>query len=132
MSSRRPIASIDRADDRTNDATRRTLSFFSPLAYASSALAASVAMTTDVMCATMCDDSFRSSHIVAVPLDAMPANPIATFETSKGTFKAELFLDKTPVTASNFIDLAKTGFYDGLHFHRVIEGFMLVRARCVA
>jgi cyclophilin family peptidyl-prolyl cis-trans isomerase len=62
----------------------------------------------------------------------MPANPIATFDTSKGAFKAELFLDKTPVTASNFIDLARTGFYDGLHFHRVIEGFMLVRARCVA
>lgn len=62
----------------------------------------------------------------------MPSNPIATFDTSKGTFKAELFLDKTPVTASNFVDLAKTGFYDGLHFHRVIEGFMLVRARCDA
>merc|ERR1712194_729596 len=37
---------------------------------------------------------------------------------------AELFLDRVPITASNFIDLAKTGFYDGVHFHRVIPGFM--------
>jgi cyclophilin family peptidyl-prolyl cis-trans isomerase len=52
-------------------------------------------------------------------------NPTATFETSLGTFKAEIFLDKMPVTAKNFIDLAKSGFYDGLHFHRVIKGFMI-------
>ena len=53
------------------------------------------------------------------------ANPIASFDTTEGKFKAELFLDAMPMTASNFIDLAKTGFYDGLHFHRVIDGFML-------
>merc|ERR1719450_1727609 len=41
-----------------------------------------------------------------------------------GTIKAEIFLDRVPITASNFIDLAKTGFYEGLHFHRVIPGFM--------
>jgi cyclophilin family peptidyl-prolyl cis-trans isomerase len=56
-------------------------------------------------------------------------NPIAVFDTSKGTFEAELYLDKMPITASNFIDLAETGFYDGLHFHRVIADFMLVRLR---
>jgi len=55
---------------------------------------------------------------------ACRANPIATFETSMGTFKAEVFLDQMPVTASNFIDLCKTGFYNGIHFHRVIPGFM--------
>ena len=53
------------------------------------------------------------------------ANPEATFETSLGTFKAEIYSDKMPITAQNFIDLAKSGFYDGLHFHRVIEGFMI-------
>ena len=52
-------------------------------------------------------------------------NPTATFETSLGNFKAEIFLDKMPITATNFINLAKSGFYDGLHFHRVIQGFML-------
>merc|ERR1712228_1092780 len=39
-------------------------------------------------------------------------------------FKAEIFLDRVPITASNFIDLCKTGFYEGIHFHRVIPGFM--------
>ncbi len=52
-------------------------------------------------------------------------NPTATFETSLGSFTAELFLDKMPVTAGNFIKLAKEGFYDGLHFHRVIKDFMI-------
>eukprot|EP00668_Euglena_longa_P011400 GGOE01013801.1.p1 GENE.GGOE01013801.1~~GGOE01013801.1.p1 ORF type:complete len:248 (+),score=69.72 GGOE01013801.1:35-745(+) len=52
------------------------------------------------------------------------AKPIATFETTMGKFKAEIFLQEMPITASNFIDLAKSGFYDGLHFHRVIPDFM--------
>lgn len=53
------------------------------------------------------------------------ANPTATCETSLGTFKVELFTDKMPITAGNFIKLAKSGFYDGLHFHRVIDNFMI-------
>jgi len=53
------------------------------------------------------------------------ANPSAQFETSMGNFTVELFVDKMPITAQNFLDLAKSGFYDGLHFHRVIKGFML-------
>jgi len=48
----------------------------------------------------------------------------ATFKTNKGDFKAELFVDKLPITASNFADLAQTGFYDGLTFHRIINNFM--------
>ncbi|HSO36822.1 MAG TPA: peptidylprolyl isomerase [Labilithrix sp.] len=53
------------------------------------------------------------------------ANPIATLETSLGNIKVELFVDQMPITAGNFVDLAKSGFYDGLHFHRVINRFML-------
>jgi cyclophilin family peptidyl-prolyl cis-trans isomerase len=53
------------------------------------------------------------------------ANPTATLETSLGTITVELFVDKMPITANNFIKLAKSGFYDGLHFHRVINDFML-------
>lgn len=49
----------------------------------------------------------------------------AVFETSMGTFSAELFYDKVPHTVQNFIDLTESKFYDGLLFHRVIEGFML-------
>ncbi|MEO0812326.1 MAG: peptidylprolyl isomerase [Myxococcota bacterium] len=53
------------------------------------------------------------------------ANPTAVFETSLGNFSVEVYLDKMPKTAQNFIDLANSGFYDGLHFHRVINSFMI-------
>ena len=53
------------------------------------------------------------------------ANPTATFDTSMGTFKAEIFLEEMPITAGNFVALARSGFYDGLHFHRVIKDFMI-------
>jgi cyclophilin family peptidyl-prolyl cis-trans isomerase len=57
-----------------------------------------------------------------------PSNPTATFTVSggmSGSFTAEIFLDRVPLTASNFIDLAQSGFYDGLHFHRVLPNFMV-------
>ncbi len=53
------------------------------------------------------------------------SNRYAVFDTSMGTFKAELFEDKVPITAENFINLSQQGFYDGLIFHRVIDGFMI-------
>jgi peptidyl-prolyl cis-trans isomerase A (cyclophilin A) len=53
------------------------------------------------------------------------ANRIAVFETNMGTFEIELFEDKAPATTKNFIDLAEKGFYDGVIFHRVIDGFMI-------
>jgi len=52
-------------------------------------------------------------------------NSIVTIETDKGTIKAELYEDKAPITAANFIKLAKSGFYNGLILHRVIKGFMI-------
>eukprot|EP00999_Lentomonas_sp_LEN2_P001021 NODE_2025_length_668_cov_170.109057_g1975_i0.p1 GENE.NODE_2025_length_668_cov_170.109057_g1975_i0~~NODE_2025_length_668_cov_170.109057_g1975_i0.p1 ORF type:complete len:185 (+),score=45.90 NODE_2025_length_668_cov_170.109057_g1975_i0:74-628(+) len=52
-------------------------------------------------------------------------NPVAIFQTSEGTFKAELYADRMPITVGNFVDLANSGFYNGIHFHRVIKGFML-------
>lgn len=53
------------------------------------------------------------------------ANPTAVLETSLGDITVELFTDQMPITAGNFLKLAKSGFYDGLHFHRVIRGFMI-------
>ncbi len=53
------------------------------------------------------------------------ANPTAIFETTLGSFTVELYADSMPITAGNFVQLAKDGFYDGLHFHRVIDGFMV-------
>lgn len=43
----------------------------------------------------------------------------------KGTIKLELDADEAPITVTNFVKLAKEGFYDGLTFHRVVEGFMI-------
>lgn len=42
-----------------------------------------------------------------------------------GIIKAELDAAAAPITVQNFLDLAKSGFYDGLTFHRVIPGFMI-------
>jgi cyclophilin family peptidyl-prolyl cis-trans isomerase len=49
----------------------------------------------------------------------------AKFETSQGNFTIQLFTERAPLTAKNFIQLAQKGFYDGLIFHRVIDGFMI-------
>jgi cyclophilin family peptidyl-prolyl cis-trans isomerase len=46
-------------------------------------------------------------------------------QTSKGDITIELFTDSMPITAGNFLDLADKGYFDGLHFHRIIPGFML-------
>ena len=42
-----------------------------------------------------------------------------------GTIKLELDADTAPITVTNFVNLAKDGFYNGLTFHRIIEGFMI-------
>lgn len=54
------------------------------------------------------------------------SNPIVTFEMEDGkVMKAELYPEIAPNTVNNFITLIKKGFYDGLIFHRVIQGFMI-------
>ena len=47
------------------------------------------------------------------------------FTTNKGVFVAQMFEEKAPNTTKNFIELTEKGFYDGIIFHRVIEGFMI-------
>ncbi|MBO5045657.1 MAG: peptidylprolyl isomerase [Clostridia bacterium] len=54
------------------------------------------------------------------------SNPIVTFEMANGgVFRAELYPEVAPNTVNNFIYLVKKGFYNGIIFHRVIEGFMI-------
>ena len=54
------------------------------------------------------------------------ANPIVTITMDNGdVMKAELYPEVAPNTVNNFISLIKKGFYDGLIFHRVINGFMI-------
>ena len=49
----------------------------------------------------------------------------AVIKTDKGDMIAELYPDETPQTVANFVELAKSGFYDGLNFHRVIPNFVI-------
>ena len=53
------------------------------------------------------------------------ANRTATIQTNHGTITLELFDEQAPKTAGNFAKLAEKGFYDGIVFHRVIDGFMI-------
>jgi peptidyl-prolyl cis-trans isomerase A (cyclophilin A) len=52
-------------------------------------------------------------------------NRTATIDTNHGTITLELFDEQAPKTAENFAKLAEKGFYDGIVFHRVIDGFMI-------
>mgnify|MGYP004516954619 CR=1 FL=1 len=54
------------------------------------------------------------------------ANPIVTMTMADGSvIKLELYPETAPITVENFVSLVKKGFYDGLIFHRVINGFMI-------
>src|SRR5690242_18237727 len=50
---------------------------------------------------------------------------IAHYETNLGKFDVKLFAAEAPKTVSNFVELARKGFYNGIIFHRVIPGFMI-------
>ena len=52
-------------------------------------------------------------------------NPIVVLETSKGNIRIELDAEKAPITTNNFLDYVREKHYDGLIFHRVIQGFMI-------
>jgi peptidyl-prolyl cis-trans isomerase B (cyclophilin B) len=52
-------------------------------------------------------------------------NPVVVMDTSFGKIKIELFQDKAPITAKNFLQYADDKFYDGTIFHRVISDFMI-------
>jgi cyclophilin family peptidyl-prolyl cis-trans isomerase len=53
------------------------------------------------------------------------ANPVVEMKTSVGAVRIELYADKAPKSVANFLQYAKDGFYNGLVFHRVINGFMI-------
>jgi peptidyl-prolyl cis-trans isomerase A (cyclophilin A) len=55
----------------------------------------------------------------------MKPGTYAKFETSLGNFTIELFEKETPNTVGNFVKLAEKDFYNGVIFHRVIDGFMI-------
>ena len=53
------------------------------------------------------------------------ANPVVVMDTSYGPIKIELFEDKAPITVKNFLTYTDEKFFDGLIFHRVMDGFMI-------
>lgn len=57
--------------------------------------------------------------------DSKSDGDIVKMETSMGTIKIKLYTDKAPITAGNFKKLVDQGFYNGIIFHRVIDGFMI-------
>jgi peptidyl-prolyl cis-trans isomerase A (cyclophilin A)/peptidyl-prolyl cis-trans isomerase B (cyclophilin B) len=57
--------------------------------------------------------------------ETIAANPVVELKTSAGAVRVELYADKAPKSAANFLQYVKDGFYTGLVFHRVIDGFMI-------
>jgi cyclophilin family peptidyl-prolyl cis-trans isomerase len=53
------------------------------------------------------------------------ANPTVSLRTTLGDIRIEVYRDRAPKTAENFLTLVRKGFYNGLTFHRVIPGFMI-------
>lgn len=60
-----------------------------------------------------------------LPVRENPENPIAHIHTTMGDIYIELFPAAAPRTVQNFMELARTGFYENTIFHRVIDGFMI-------
>jgi peptidyl-prolyl cis-trans isomerase A (cyclophilin A) len=71
------------------------------------------------------DDSSGGTNTAQIHVIVADENPISLIDTSMGMIVVELYEDKVPITAGNFINLANDGFYDGLIFHRVMQDFMI-------
>jgi len=67
---------------------------------------------------------FQTIHLSSFHPYPSTMPKVATIETTMGSFQVELFTEQMPITCYNFIDLANNGYYNGLHFHRVIKDFM--------
>ena len=67
----------------------------------------------------------KSGKAAGTDAPALKGPVTAQFETSLGTFEVRLAVEGAPKTCANFVKLAESGFYDGLTFHRVIDGFMI-------
>ena len=61
----------------------------------------------------------------SVAADRILPHPHIEIETTEGTIKLELVTKQAPKTVAHFIELVDSGFFDGLIFHRVIDGFMV-------
>jgi len=75
------------------------------------------------------EDGNGGTNTAMINVIVADENPISLFDTSLGMIVLELFEDKTPITAGNFIKLANDGFYDGMTFYRISDDFMIQAGR---
>ena len=68
---------------------------------------------------------FALAASATLTMPALAANPMVEMKTNQGEIVVELYADKAPKSAENFVQYVKDGFYDGTVFHRVIDGFMI-------
>lgn len=80
-------------------------------------------IAASLICLMGCGSNSSKENEEDMAID-LNAGPVVVMTTSKGTMKIRLF-DATPLHRDNFVKLVKEGFYDGVKFHRVIEGFMI-------
>ncbi|MCH3951729.1 MAG: peptidylprolyl isomerase [Acidaminococcus sp.] len=78
-----------------------------------------------LVCAVMVTACGNSNKQASAKAEALKGPVTAQFETSMGNFDVRLAVEQAPNTCANFVKLAESGFYDGLIFHRVIDGFMI-------
>lgn len=79
-----------------------------------------------VVCLGLLLSGCSSETTKKVEVQPMESHPIVTMNIKDyGTVTLELYPEKAPNTVNNFVTLANSGFYDGLTFHRIIEGFMI-------
>lgn len=79
------------------------------------------ASTQFVNAANTSDETAASEVEVSQEVKEVPV----TIQTSRGDIECVIYAAKVPLTAANFLNLAKRGYYDGLKFHRVIPDFMI-------
>ncbi|HCC05333.1 TPA: peptidylprolyl isomerase [Patescibacteria group bacterium] len=58
-------------------------------------------------------------------MNEVQENTVVVMKTNKGDITIELFTKDMPITAGNFLKLATDNYYDGIKFHRIIDGFMI-------
>ena len=94
------------------------------------ALLAGSARAADPSGNTTTGNTTTTATAAPAPKPAPAKNPVVIMETSQGTVEMEIFADKAPISAKNFLDYVDAGFYNGTVFHRVIP-CLLYTSRCV-
>lgn len=95
-----------------------------PLRFVSEALGADVKWIVDKNIVQVTAD-LSEQEVLPQFQQAQSGQPIVTMKTTKGDIKIKLFPDYAPKAVENFLTHSKSGYYNGLTFHRVIEDFMI-------